>query len=341
MKLLETATCSQLPQVDPSLADAIIHADKTAHKHREFFEAIEALHLIEIGGEMQSPQIPKDHLTVAAWNMQRCLFPEQSADLLRPLDPDIILVSEMDCGMARTHQRHTTKALADSLNMRYAFGVEFFELGLGNDLERRLAADDHNELGWHGNALLTKEEPSQLALIRLDDSGLWFCPEDELTNASVLKQPRIGGRCAIAAILPTTSGDICAVSVHLESLDDPSIRLAQFERLIAALDIFAPDMPTLIGGDLNTSSCPGGNGGAQPEPLFRAAERHRFDWSNNAKGDTTRHSLLTYKPRPSKKLDWFCARGFRPKGADILAATNEAGKALSDHEVILGHFERI
>nr|WP_319390448.1 endonuclease/exonuclease/phosphatase family protein [uncultured Cohaesibacter sp.] len=337
MKLFETATCSSLPEVSPQLSEAIQSAEKTQKAHRALFARLDALHLLETGGEMPKARPLADRITVMAWNLQRCLYPEQSADLLRPHDPDVILLSEMDIGMARTHQRHTVRALADSLGMRYAFGVEFFELGLGNDLERRLAADDHNTCGWHGNALLCRQKPDALALIRLDASGLWFCPVDGLGNDSVVKQPRVGGRCAIAAILPSDAGAICVASVHLESLDDPSIRLSQMERLIAALDAFAPGLPTIIGGDLNTALTPE-DGGTKEEPLFRAAERHGFSWANNAKGTTTRRSLLTYKPRAPKKLDWLCARGLIPVEAAILPAIEESGKALSDHEIIMGRY---
>ena len=339
MKLFEMATCSKLPSVDEALRERILSAEKTPAMHRALLDQIEAMHSLETGGELIGTRKLSGTVCVMGWNMQRCLYPEQSAELLRPHNPDVVVLSEMDSGMARTHQRNTTEALADSLGMRYIFGLEFFELGLGNELERRLAAHAHNEYGWHGNAVLCREEPSAMALIRLEASGIWFSPDDRLSTPSVLTQPRVGGRCAVAVILPTTDGDICVASVHLESLDDPAIRLAQMERLNAALDAFAPDMPTIIGGDLNTCFSPE-DGPEKEEPLFCAMERHGYSWENNAKGTTTRSSLLTYKPRPPKKLDWFCARGFDPMGADILPAVEESGKALSDHEIIIGHFKR-
>ncbi|WP_321448826.1 endonuclease/exonuclease/phosphatase family protein [uncultured Cohaesibacter sp.] len=339
MKLFEMATCANLPPVDEALKKDILQSERTCEMHKTLFEKVEALHVLETGGELLEVSSLSSSLCVMSWNMQRCLYPEQSAELLRPHAPDVIVLSEMDCGMARTHQRNTTRALADCLGMCYAFGLEFFELGLGNDLERRLAADDHNEKGWHGNAILFSVPPVAQTLIRLDASGLWFCPDDGLSNSSVSKQPRIGGRCAVAAILPTQAGDVCVASVHLESLDDPAIRLAQMERLIAALDAFAPSLPTIIAGDLNTAFTPE-DGTALQEPLFRAAERHGYSWENNAQGTTTRSSLLTYKPRPPCKLDWFCTRGFSCHGAHILPAVNDIGSALSDHEIIMGRFER-
>ena len=339
MKLFETATCDSLPAIEPDLRQAIEQAERSPEAHRAFMRAIDAMHVIEVGGELIGNGPLSSQLKIAAWNMQRCLFPEQSADLLRRHEPDIILVSEMDNGMARTHQRNTTRALADSLGMRYAYGLEFFELGLGNDTERRLAADSHNSKGWHGNAVLSRVEPRELALIRLEDYGHWFCPQDAFRSDTILSQPRIGGRCALAAILPTDVGDICVVSVHLESHADSHVRLSQIERLIAALDEFAADLPTIIGGDLNTGA---GRSDVdeRSEPLFDAAIRHGYSWDNNGSSPTTRRSLLTNTPKPSRKLDWFCARGVTSRGADTLAAIDESGKVLSDHDLIMGQFEQ-
>ncbi|MEY8100057.1 endonuclease, partial [Falsihalocynthiibacter sp. S25ZX9] len=84
-----------------------------------------------------------------------------------------------------------------------------------------------------------------------DDHGHWFS-SDEL-NADP-EQPRVGGRMAIAAILPRDSGTVCVVSTHLDSNADARYRAVQFERLLDAIDDFAPDMPVLIGWDLNTGN---------------------------------------------------------------------------------------
>jgi endonuclease/exonuclease/phosphatase family metal-dependent hydrolase len=337
MNLFETATCAHLPPVPDALRERIKDAERTSDAHRALFDAMAAMHCLEMGGELNDKGALGEGITVAAWNLQRCLFPEQSADLLRAYEPDIVLVSEMDCGMARTHQRNTARALADSLGMRYLYGLEYYEMGLGNDIERRLAADKHNECGWHGNALLSRVEPSATALIRLDNFGKWFCVDEGPRASQVNKQPRVGGRCAVAAILPGKARDICAVSTHLESNGDGAMRLSQIERLIAAIDQFAPGLPTIIAGDLNT-----GNGGSDgdevAEPLFAAAERHGFSWRNNAEGVTTRPSLLKPEMQTQMKLDWFCARDLDAAGAQILPALDERGKPLSDHDVILGHF---
>ena len=115
------------------------------------------------------------------------------------------------------------------------------------------------------------------------------------------------------------------------------MRQSQIERLIAAVDAFAGTIPIVIGGDLNANGAPG-PGDAPREPLFAAAERHGFDWSNNAKGVTTRRSPLSGTIRTRQQLDWFFSRGFKGKGAEIRPALDDSGKVLSDHELIVGRF---
>ena len=67
-------------------------------------------------GEIESAAAPagveKSLLRVAAWNLERCLYPDAAARLLRQQGVDLVLLSEMDSGMLRTGQRHTTRDLA-------------------------------------------------------------------------------------------------------------------------------------------------------------------------------------------------------------------------------------
>ena len=122
--------------------------------------------------------------------------------------------------------------------------------GLGGPTERHFCKDDVNALGWHGNAVLSKVPFDKVTLIRLDDHGHWFSSE----SGADPEQPRLGGRMAIAAVLPTDAGEICVVSTHLESNAGAAHRHAQFEILLDAGGAFAPGMPVLIGGDLNTGN---------------------------------------------------------------------------------------
>lgn len=333
MNLFETSTCAELPAVTAATHDEILASKRTERRHRALMEEVDALHLIETGDTERETTISGENLTVAAWNLERCLDPEGSAKLLAAYAPDIVLLSEMDSGMARTGQKNTTRALARLLDMHYAYVVEFHELGLGSPIEVDLARDDFNEQGWHGNALLSKAKPEKLALIRLDAHGHWFCENSQADPG----QPRVGGRVAIAAVVPTDAGAVCAVSTHLESAGDASIRQSQMDRIIAAVDAFAPGLPVIIGGDLNTGNNLA-SGDWRDETLFQAAERQGYSWQNNATEMTTRASRLTRFPERKMKLDWFAHRQLTACGAQILPALDERGVALSDHELIVGQF---
>lgn len=332
---IHSATVDSLPRVSAQKREAILAAPRTTGAHRAFMADLPAMSLVETGDDALDAGAPAPQIfTVAAWNLERCLFVEKSAALLAAQQPDVILLSEMDCGMARTAQRHTVAALAGALGTHYSYGVEFYELGLGSDIERPYCTDDHNEAGWHGNAVLSRAAPVVTALIRLDDHGHWYIDGDVPRDPD---QSRIGGRMAIASVIPTVAGNLCVASVHLESNAEAAHRNAQMERLIEAIDRFAPELPVLIGGDLNT-----GNSKEAPdwraEGLFDTARAHGYSWDNNAEGMTTRRSFLTPHPSRSMKLDWFASRGLSMDGAAIVPALDPTGEPLSDHELIIGHF---
>ena len=323
----------RLPIVSPELRQAILSAPRTTQAHQSFMSDIAAMSMVETGGGSTEASLPQT-FTVGAWNLERCLFAEKSAALLASQAPDVVLLTELDSGMARTGQRHPTAEIAAALGMHYSYGVEFFELGLGGETERPYCSDDHNDAGWHGNAVLSRAAPVASVLIRLDDHGHWYVDGDHAWDRN---QPRIGGRMAIATIIPTVAGNLCVVSVHLESNADSAHRGRQMERLIEAIDRFAPDLPVLIGGDLNTGNTPDAPDW-RTESLFDAARAHGFSWDNNADGVTTRRSYLTPHPTRSMKLDWFASRGLSMDGAAIVSALDPNGEPLSDHELIVGHF---
>ncbi|MEM0899176.1 MAG: endonuclease/exonuclease/phosphatase family protein [Pseudomonadota bacterium] len=328
--LLITETCDVIPTVPEALKRRIEGSPKTADAHRELLRDTAAMHVVEHRGTGSSTKL-RNEFTVAAWNLERCLDPEGSAALLLAQKPDIVLLSEMDSGMARTGQRHTTSDVAALLDMEFAYGVEFFELGLGSPIEQKFATYDFNRSGFDGNAVLSSVSLDRVCMIRLDDHGQWFCGLD----GAHADQPRIGGRMAVAAVVESSAGPICFVSTHLESTGIAWWRLAQMERLMSAIDAFAPDMPVIVGGDLNTgNNIPGGDW--RDETLFAAAERRGYSCSNNADGLTTRTSRISSYPKA--RLDWFAHRDCEVRGAHIIEALDAETVPLSDHELIVGQF---
>lgn len=314
-----------LPLVSDEDRARIIAAPKTADAHRQIMASLPAMNAVQVGGTASTTALPRE-LSVVAWNMERCLFPEASADQIRDKAPDIVLLSEVDHGMSRTKQRHTSEVMAQALGMTYAFGVEFHELNLCGPTEHEFCDDDFNERGWHGNAILSSVPFDKVTMIRLDDHGHWFIGE--------FGEPRVGGRNAIAAVVSSDAGPLCICSTHLESNSEQGHRAKQFDLLMDRLDSFAPDMPIIIGGDLNTGNHMPPDFDWRKETLFDQAERRGYTWDNTEDGYTTRPSLITRNPTRKMKLDWFATRGFDGQEKSVISSLAPDGTPLSDHDAV-------
>lgn len=324
-----THIVDRLPDVTDAQRAAILAAPRTPEAHAALMHDIPAMTALEVGGPGAAHHLPA-RFNVAAWNLERGLFPEQSAAFLRPHTPAVILLSEMDSGIARTAQRNTIKAMAEALGMHYAYGVEFYEMDLGGPTERHFCKDDFNQSGWHGNGILSASPFEKLALIRLDQKGHWFLAE----GAGDTGQPRVGGRMAVAAVVTTEAGPLCVVSTHLESNAGAAHRHAEFARLLDEVQTFCGDMPVLIGGDLNTGNHVPPDFDWRADTLFDLARERGYDWTFTPDGMTTRPSLITPHPTRKMKLDWFCQRGLTHDDSRVLAAVAPDGTPLSDHDCI-------
>ena len=86
-------------------------------------------------------------IQIAAWNAWCCKHIDESANLLADLGADVLLLSEMDHGLNRSGQHHTTADLAKKLGYGYVYGVEFLDNG-----------NQENEVGYRGNAILSRAE---------------------------------------------------------------------------------------------------------------------------------------------------------------------------------------
>lgn len=322
-----TPIVAALPRIPDALRDTILSSPRTAAAHATFMAGIPAMRALESGGLASARTLPRS-FTAAAWNLERGLFPEASAAHLAAQSPAIVLLSEMDSGMARTAQRNTSADIAAALGMAYAYGVEFFEMALGGPIERSFCTDSVNAAGWHGNAILSCVPFQALHLIRLPEQGFWF---DAGRGGGNPHEPRIGTRMAIAAILPTEAGPICAVSTHLESNADAGYRAVQMQVLLDEVDRFAPDMPVLIGGDLNTGNHMPPGFDWRDEGLFDLARARGYAWSATPEGITLQSSLLNPRPPRPMRLDWFATRGLTGTPRGLAPALAPDHTPLSDH----------
>lgn len=240
-------------------------------------------------------------LRVASWNIERGFKFSQIAELFTApvkagatdktddqaawlAQSKVILLTEVDNGMNRTHYQNTALRLASSLHMNAVYGVEFLELSpliLNNRIasltpEEKKQTEVENYpinpqkyLGMHGSAILSKYPILSTQMIRLPEGYDWYHGEqnklsslekvkrkaaDTIFLENMLTEVRWGGRMALAvdlAIPELPQGKATFVVVHLENRAKPAARQMQMEYLLNALK--NRHNPIVIGGDWNTT----------------------------------------------------------------------------------------
>ena len=299
--------------------------------------------------QAQGRVAPRD-LKIVAFNAERGSRYDGILALLqgdaRLRDADVILLSEVDWGMARSDNRHVARDLADALGgFGYIFGIEFLELTKGEAFE--LEAEGENTWSFHGNAILSRFPLRHPRLLRLPR----FCSWAEGTQA------RIGGRMALLAELETEAGEITIASTHLEVRTTPEGRRAQLRPLLESL---AQRRVAVIGGDMNTVTIDTGEMDqvyalpdyleADPyrlrrperyEPLFVDVRAAGFLVDElNVADETTNVPLGIPDPRIWTNLDWIFARGIDVEAHHQPPAgvrAEHGGARVSDHDFVVAH----
>ena len=338
----------ELAVVPPAERARLLGAIGDLDVHARALESLECLRAVEVasppGGHAAAPI---QRLRVAAWNAERGTWLDGAMRFLRGVGADVLLLSELDVGMARSGQRHVPRAVADALASGYAFAVEFLELGLGGRVERERHAGEENAAGLHGNAVLSNLPLRRPAVVRFDRSGAWFTEERG--------EPRIGGRCAVLATVDGPAGiDLTVVATHVESHGDPAQRATQMAALLDAVDEYSSGGAAVVGGDLNTFSAPAIEiysssrreallpadpdrfvDPVRHEPLFAEAAARGYAWEEANVRAPTQRTRRDGSPRPPlMHLDWLLVRGVAAFEPAIVPAVDEDGLALSDHDLV-------
>ena len=315
-----TTRVEALTVVPPQERDAMRDLPATRLSHSLAHGRVPAFHQVETGGAIATPHQGAT-LRLGAWNIERVLYPEQSASLLAEHGIDLALLTELDCGCHRTGQRHTTRDLAALRGQEYGYAAEFLELASMPQPIPLADTTPGNRLGFHGNAFLTALPFRDPVVIRLDEVADWFVNPPG-------GQSRIGTRMAVAAIFTLDGREFVGCSVHLESSSNPASRALQMRGLLSALDALAHGLPVVVAGDLNTKVM------GPDEALFTLAVAQGYDWTDcNAPGRTTRQSTWTKGEWPYK-LDWIATRGMIAEAPEVIPALAADGTVLSDHEMV-------
>lgn len=194
---------------------------------------------VEIDNTIAPPQSceigkPGRPLKVVGFNAERGTYWSEFAEMVRTTstleDPDLIILNEMDIGMARSGNVHTTRKLAFELGMNYAWGLEFVELTNGNQEEQDATVGKKNALGLHGNAILSKCKMYDPIIVRDALSPKYFTNKKFKQNAMGTEK-RLGGRMAM--FVRTETQDVAGRhlivgSVHKTSPTDHRMRLWEY-----------------------------------------------------------------------------------------------------------------
>jgi endonuclease/exonuclease/phosphatase family metal-dependent hydrolase len=320
---------------------------------------------------------PAPFYRVAAWNVCRGSAYE---GLLRQLryDPvlsraDVLLLTELDKGMARSGNRDVALELGRELGLHVAFVPCYLNLTKGNGAER--AAAGENALGLHGNAILSRYPLSGLRVHSLVNG------RDKLTSP----ERRIGRQRGLTAEVALPGLPLAVTCLHLDAHASRAHRCRQMQQVL--LETSGTGVPHLIGGDWNTTTFDCQSGAAavldfasrlpqgldrsladdqlHPErrlerPLFEALGEAGFELGScNVSGAPTWHfdlgdgdgALRDWLPRWAPrvvewalrrsggrctfKIDWLAARGLTCSGPQVLAGLRHAGSRVSDHDPIV------
>jgi endonuclease/exonuclease/phosphatase family metal-dependent hydrolase len=178
-----------------------------------------------------------------AWNLERGSRLDQQVDALRR-DPrlahcDLLLITEADAGMARSGNRMVAEELARELGMAQVFAPCYLALGKGSGVERD--ATGVNRFGLHGNALLSRYPIREARALALPNGV------DKMAH----REKRLGRQVAVVATIDFPDRPVQAVALHLDAQSSQRHRFLQMRMVLDQID---PTLPTVIGGDWNTST---------------------------------------------------------------------------------------
>lgn len=185
-------------------------------------------------------------IRATAWNIERGSRLDGVIRALREDElmkrSDVLLLTELDYGMARSGNRHVTREIAAALDMNYAFAPCYINLSKGSGLES--GADGENAEALHGNAVLSRWPLSRALSIALPNG------KDKMHGG----EKRLGSQRAVVCDVEHPSGAFRAVSLHLDAHSSQRHRRMQMSIVLDRLERLEPSLPVIIGGDWNTST---------------------------------------------------------------------------------------
>jgi endonuclease/exonuclease/phosphatase family metal-dependent hydrolase len=156
-------------------------------------------------------------------------------------DKDLMLLTELDYGMARSANRFVARDLAQTLRLNYAFAPCYIALQKGSGVEANVAGENTKSL--HGLAMFSKFPMRNAHAVALPNG------KDKMFG----KEKRLGYLRALVADIEHPAGLFRAVTIHLDAHSSRRHRHLQMKIVLDHLETLT-DLPTVIGGDWNTTT---------------------------------------------------------------------------------------
>jgi len=207
--------------------------------------------LTSIAQENYAPDVPfKSSLSpiirATAWNIERGMRFESIMRVFEehPVisQSDVLLLTELDYGMARTDNRFIPREIAEKLQLNYVFSPCYINLNKGSGLEVHTTGENTQAL--HGNAIFSRYPLVRAHLLALPNG------KDKMVD----NEKRLGSQTAAIADVEHPSGTIRMISLHLDAHSTQRHRHRQMKIVLDHLETLRPQVPILIGGDWNTST---------------------------------------------------------------------------------------
>ena len=184
-------------------------------------------------------------VSALAWNIERGNIFEGIVAALnhhdKLKDKDLLLLTELDYGMARSQNRFVAQELARELKLNYAFAPVYIALQKGSGVES--AVPGENTYSIHGLAMFSKYPIENAHAVDLPNG------KDKMLG----KEKRLGYLRALVADIEHPAGTFRAVTTHLDAHCSRRHRHRQMKIILDHLDTL-PALPTVIGGDWNTTT---------------------------------------------------------------------------------------
>ena len=202
---------------------------------------------VEAGSSRESPLGARPpEVRAVAWNLERGIELDGIVEACRrePLlgQADVLLLTEIDYGMARTSNRHVAQEMARRLELNYVFAPCYLALTKGAGIEAD--TDGENTQALHGNAIMSPYPLEHAHTIALPNG------KDKMAG----REKRLGSQRAIVAEVDHPRGCFRAVTVHLDAHSSQRHRHRQMRIVLDHLESLRPALPVLIGGDWNTTT---------------------------------------------------------------------------------------